>query len=697
MDPDELPIAAQQGGDPYVWLEEVEGTRALEWAERRNAETRGKLTTHPRYQQVFDQTLDILTASDRIAVPSILGDEIYNLWTDSDHPRGIYRRTSLDSYMSDEPDWETVLDIDALAEAEGVPWVLKGSGSQPVICLEPEERRCLVSLSRGGSDATELREFDLITKSFVEDGFRLPEAKQSFAWVDEDHLLVATTGGGGRQTTSGYPASVRLWERGSPFSRAPVVYSVDEDDNGVSMLTVHTPRGSEPMVLHFETFFSLTYHLYRDGRLAQLDLPDDARAGDDAQALVVDNQLIVWLVSDWTVDGQTFRQGSLVSADLDRFLGGDAQVELLLAPDGRSTINTVTVTKDQVLVSLLTDVQGRLLRFSRTTGQWVSAEIETPPMGAIRVEATSPRDNRFFFTYTSFVEPTTLYLAEEDGTLHQVAKLPAQFEAQDVVVEQLRATSADGTQVPYFIVRQSGLELDGANPTLLTAYGGFQISCPPSYLGEWGKNWVEEGGIFVLANIRGGGEFGPAWWRAALKENRQRAFDDFIAVSEDLIERGLTSPEHLGIKGHSNAGLLVGVAMTQRPDLYGAVIAAVPLLDMKRYHTLLAGASWMAEYGNPDIPDEWRYIRQYSPYLNLDPDGEYPEAFFWTTTRDDRVHPGHARKMTELMRSMGHPVLYFENTEGGHGDGVTPEQRAEIRALETSYLFRKLVDEGGTA
>ena len=381
----------------------------------------------------------------------------------------------------------------------------------------------------------------------------------------------------------------------------------------------------------------------------------------------------------------------MVSADLEAFLTGSRDLEVVIEPGLRSTINGIATTRDYLLVNQLTDVQSELLRYHRAGGRWVMGKIDTPAMGAVGFGSTSPDHNRFFFSFNSFTRPVTLYLAEEDGDVTEVSSLPAQFDAENLVVEQHWATSADGTQIPYFLVRGTDIPMDGSNPTLQTAYGGFQISSTPSYLGATGKNWVEAGGVYVRANIRGGGEFGPAWWKAALLENRQRAFDDFIAVSEDLIARGITSPQHLGIMGGSNGGLLVGTAMTQRPELYGAVVAQVPLLDMRRYHKLLAGASWMAEYGNPDIPEQWAYISEYSPYQNLKPDVEYPEAFITTTTRDDRVHPGHARKMTALMISQGHPVRYFENTEGGHGAGVTPEQRAKSLALTMSYLFQQLV------
>jgi prolyl oligopeptidase len=396
------------------------------------------------------------------------------------------------------------------------------------------------------------------------------------------------------------------------------------------------------------------------------------------------------LVSEWTVGGQTFPEGVVVSSNLEGYLAGERSLELVVAPDERSTINSISSTKDYLLVNQLTDVQGQLFRFWRDGDEWRSEAIETPPMGAVMMGSSSVRHNRFFFMFHSFTTPTTLFLAEENGSVREVRSLPDQYDTEGLSVVQHHATSRDGTRVPYFVVSSEDAPTDGTNPTLLYAYGGFQVSSTPAYLGVQGKAWVEGGGVYVLANIRGGGEFGPAWWKAGLKENRQNVYDDFIAVAEDLIARGVTSPEHLGIMGGSNGGLLVGVAMTQRPDLYNAVVCQVPLLDMKRYHMLLAGASWMAEYGDPDNPDEWAYISQYSPYQNVHEDVDYPRPFIFTTTRDDRVHPGHARKMAAKMMDQGHEVLYFENVEGGHGAGVTPEQQAEAMALAFTYLHLQL-------
>lgn len=672
--------ADAQTEDPFIWLEDVEGERAMEWVLAQNGVTREALQSLPSYRTIYDNTLDIYTSDDRIAYPSIRGDFIYNFWTDGDHPRGVYRRTSWDSYMSGSPSWDVVLDIDALAEAEDTPWAYRGMS-----CLQPQGRLCLVRLSPGGSDAVEVREFDLSTMQFVSGGFTVPVSKNSVAWVDENTILVSHNLEASRVTESGYSSAARQWVRGTDLTDAPIVTETGPEDMGVFVGTQETADGPQVMVMRLITIFDTEYQLLRDGEYVTIDIPSDAQMG------LVGDHMVLQLTSDWETGGRTFTEGSIVSVDVSDYLAGSGQVEVVAVPDSRSTINGFAATKDYLLVNQLTDVQGQLHRYWRTADGWESARIDTPPMGAVGIASASVSENRFFFTFSSFTEPTTLYLADEDGSIETVTSLPAEFDSEGLIVDQYHATSADGTQVPYFVVRHEDAEMDGSNPTLQYGYGGFQISLTPNYLSAYGKSWVETGGVYVLATIRGGGEFGPSWWKAALKENRQRAYDDFIAVSEDLIERGITSPEHLGIMGGSNGGLLVSTVMTQRPELYNAVVVNVPLVDMKRYHTLLAGASWMAEYGDPDNPEEWAYIQKYSPYQNLKEGVDYPTPFIFTTTKDDRVHPGHARKLAARMESMGHPLYYFENVEGGHGSGVTPEQRAESFALTLAYLREQLV------
>jgi prolyl oligopeptidase len=672
------PVAALQA-DPFIWLEEVEGPRALRWVEEQNNRSVAALTSHPWYAPIYERTLQILDSRERIALPSILGESIYNFWQDADHPRGIWRRSTWQSYVAGTPAWETVLDVDELARSEGVPWAFGGA-----TCLAPDYDRCLVRLSRGGADAVEIREFDMRSRRFMAGGFRLSEAKQSIAWLSADELLVAGDFGDGSMTTSGYARSVKRWRRGTPIASAETVYEIPHTEMGVWVATWPTAEQRWTVLMHRRNFYEGTTSVLHQGRLVTLDMPLDA------DAYLLRGRLLVYLRSPWHVGSTQHDAGTLLDIAFSDFLAGGRDFRAVVTPAERQTIAGVATTQDHLLVSLLDNVAGELRRYELRNGEWHYERVPVPALGSVTINATSPYTNDYFFSYSGFTQPSTLYLATADGAVAEVGRMPAMFDAADLVVQQHEAVSKDGTRVPYFVVHRRDMPLDGRNPTLLYAYGGFEVSMTPSYGAVAGASWLERGGVYVLANIRGGGEFGPAWHRAALKENRQRAFDDFIAVAEDIIARHITSAERLGIMGGSNGGLLMGVALTQRPELFNAVVIQVPLLDMRRYSQLLAGASWMAEYGDPDVPDEWEYIRRYSPYHNVRGDVRYPAVLFTTTTRDDRVHPAHARKMAALLESVGQPFYYFENTEGGHGAGVTSEQRAKMSALTYAYLWARL-------
>jgi len=667
--------------DPFLWLEEVEGDEALAWVEAQNAATLARLRAHPAFDEVYERTLEILSSDDRIPFPSLIGDRVYNFWQDADHPRGLWRRTSWDDYLGGSPRWETVLDVGALGAEEGVNWAFAGAR-----CLAPEYRRCLLSLSRGGADAAEVREFDLEARAFILDGFYLPEAKSSVAWVTEDSLLVATDFGEGSLTTSGYARVAKLWARGTPLDEARTVFEGAPGDVRVGVGNLRSGDRDYAVVSHRPSFFEGSTHVLVADELVRLELPLDASPS------LVGDRLVVYLRSDWEIGGRTFPQGAVIAAGIDGFLAGAPAFESVVVPTEREVVRRVATTRNYLLVNKLTNVRGELHRYRYDGGRWVGERVPVGAMGSVNSGATSDAHDRFFLTYTSFLQPTALYVAEPDGTVRVVRESPALFDASGLTVAQHEATSADGTAIPYFVVHREGMALDGSHPTQLYAYGGFEVAQTPGYSGLLGAAWLERGGVYVLANIRGGGEFGPAWHRSALREHRQRAFDDFIAVAEDLVARGITSPGRLGIRGGSNGGLLVGAALTQRPDLFGAAVSAVPLLDMQRYHLLLAGASWMAEYGDPDDPADWAFIQRYSPYHNLREDAAYPPTLFTTTTRDDRVHPGHARKMAARMAAMGHDVYYFENTEGGHGSGTTPEQQALSWAVTYTYLLARLAD-----
>jgi len=669
--------------DPYLWLEEVEGEKALAWVEGQNKVSVGHLESLPTFAPFKERNLEIYNSEDRIAAPGMRGDFVYNFWRDADNIRGRWRRMSLDDYVAGSKEWELVLDIDALADGEDEDWVWKGAQ-----CLRPEYRRCLLNLSRGGADAVVVREFDVEEKAFVMDGFVVAEAKQEVSWIDENSLFVGSDFGDGSLTDSGYPRTSRLWKRGVPIEEATEVYAGEQEDVAAGINRSWDKETPYDLAYRIPSFFESINYLYTgDGEFQHIDIPNDARFLG-----IMDGQMLVQLKTDWQLEEITYPQGALMSIAFDRFMGGDRDFEVLIVPGASTAIprGGIATTRDYVIVRLLNDVVSKLVRFSYVDGQWVREDIETEGIGTISLGSSSDDSNIFFFTYENFLTPDTLFVADDGGeTIKPLHSLPEFFDAEGMTVEQHFATSKDGTKVPYFLVLPGDFEASGNTPTLMYGYGGFEISRTPSYSATVGHSWLERGGAYVVANIRGGGEYGPAWHHAALKENRQRAYDDFIAVGEDLIERGVTSPEHLGIQGGSNGGLLTGVMLTQRPDLWGAVIIAVPLLDMKRYNKLLAGASWMAEYGDPDT-DDWAFISEYSPYQNLDEDADYPTPFFTTSTRDDRVHPGHARKMVARMNEMDHDLLYYENTVGGHAGASDNEQVARVQALRYSYLWDQL-------
>ncbi len=675
-----LMATAVADDDPFVWLEEVEGEKALEWVEDRNQESLGVLEKLPTFQAMLDRHLAIYNSDERIAYPSIRGEHLYNFWRDAEHERGIWRRTSLEQYRQSDTEWHTVLDVDALAEAEDENWVYKGNS-----CLYPDYQRCMISLSRGGADATVEREFNAETGEFVENGFQLTEAKSSVDWVDEDQLIISTDFGDGSMTDSGYPRIVKIWQRGTPLSDAKTLFEGETSDVGTWGYVINTPEGNYTVVHRSVTFYTSRRYLLRDGKLVELQIPDDA----DFNGLFK-NQALVSLKNDWSVGGRTYPQGALISIGLDDLLQGSRDFSIVETPTATRTIASVGGTRNQLLLSILDNIRSELWRYRFVDGAWQKEKVDAPGFGTVNLGSQSETDDSFFFNYEGFLNPDSLYYVSDNQRSEKLKSLPEFFDASPYIVSQHAALSKDGTRVPYFMVARKDLLLDGTNPTLIYGYGGFEISLRPSYSATVGSSWLNHGGVYVVANIRGGGEFGPRWHHAALKENRQRAYDDFIAVAEDLINHKVTSPDHLGARGGSNGGLLMGAMATQRPDLFNAIVCQVPLLDMQRFNKLLAGASWMAEYGNPDIPEEWAYIKEYSPYHNLDALRDYPKVFFTTSTRDDRVHPGHARKMVAKMLQMEKPVYYYENTEGGHAGASNNRQAAYVNALIYSYLLDQL-------
>lgn len=681
---------AMDDNDPYIWLEEFSSPRALEWVQTHNAQTVSRLTADPHYQGFYDDALAIAGAKDRIPQPSFLHGEIFNFWQDETHLRGIWRKTSLADYRTDSPSWTTVLDIDALGKAEGKSWVLKG-----IDCLEPEERRCLISLSDGGEDAVEIREFDLDNGTFIADGFQLPRGKHRIAWEDADHLLVATDWTADAVTPSGYPYIVKRLTRGEPLSEAVELYRGDQQDGGygVSPAVLRDGQGRTLAFVHrpLDTFRHQTYVLTADGA-KQLAIPDKASVTE-----LVDGRVILQLDQDWTAGGTQFKAGSLAEVDLDRLMADPANLtpRLLWAPGPRDALNGVRSTRDHLLVTTLDNVRGRAWVYKpKAGGGWSSTQLDLPDNLAIGYGSTDKKSNRAFVGTSGFLSPPNLYLADtETDAATPIKALPPKFDASQNVVEQLEATSTDGTKIPYFVVHRKDVLLDGSTPTIMTAYGGFQVSRTPSYSGTTGKLWLERGGAFVLANIRGGGEFGPAWHEAGLGIKRQIIYDDFAAVAQDLFTRKITSPRRLGIEGGSNGGLLMGVEMVQHPEMWNAVLIEVPLLDMIRISKIAAGASWQGEYGDVNADPAVRaFWEKTSPYHNLAAGADYPEPFIFTTTKDDRVGPQHARKFAAKMEGMNLPFYYYENTEGGHGSGADLKQAARTTALTMTYMQRKLMD-----
>ncbi len=676
--------------DPYLWLEQVDDEKALDWVRAENASTAERLKSGPLFDELYADARAILNSSSRL--PNIYQQEdwLYNYWRDEKNPRGIFRRTSLTEFTSDEPEWEVVIDIDALNKKEDKQWVFKG-----MRCLSEHPEHCIVQLSPGGGDAVVSREFNSVTKTFVEKGFFVPLAKGYVSWIDAETVFVGTDFGEGSMTESGYPRMVKRWKRGTPLGDAELLYTAEATSYMVRASRLHSSGDDIDIVRDGTTFWTSEQYQLIDGTRQHLEIPSSATISGAFQG-----RLIISLKEDWKRGEATFPQGAVLIADTTALhAGGKGVIDVLIEPDQSTVVESVDTTDSTILVTVLENVRSKVYRFnSGSEGHYERSLINFPDNGSLEIISTDDASGNFFARYESFTSPPALYhVTSSDWQPQKIKNQLPSFDGDRYQTEQYFATSADGTRIPYFVVLPKDAKRDGKNPTHIFSYGGFRISLTPSYSGSYenlsgayGKLWLDRGGVFVLANIRGGGEFGPQWHAAALKENRYLAFEDFEAIAEDLVKRNITSPEHLGIEGRSNGGLLVGATMTRRPDLYGAVICGVPLLDMQRYHKLLAGASWMAEYGDPDVPEEWAYIKQYSPYHNLKSGVDYPPVFFYTSTRDDRVHPGHARKMAAKMEELNQEVWYYENLEGGHGGSSTNDQLAYRLALAYSHLWTQL-------
>jgi prolyl oligopeptidase len=681
--------------DPYLWLEDVQSERSLAWVRERNAHSEAVLQSPPGFETLRTRLREVLDSRDEIPAVSRRGDWLYNLWRDADNPRGLWRRTTLAEYRKAKPAWETVLDIDALGKTEKENWVWAGAR-----CLGPDYRMCLVSLSRGGADASVVREFDAVTKQFVAGGFSVPEAKSSVEWINADTVYIGTDFGPGSLTDSGYPRVIKRWQRGQALSQAVTVFEGQAKDVAVGVGVDNTPGFARTTfgrsIDFYNTTTSLLVNDQQGGQLVPIDKPLDAQLSFRRELVLVE------LRSDWKLPAVTWPRGSLLVMDAAAYLKGERNFTALFTPTATRSLAGVAWTRDTVLLNILDNVAGRVEEWKHTssgaTKAWQRREVKTPYPGRLGLQAlhdpllaSDAWAEAYLLNAADFLSPDSLQLAQTGSDSREVLKSrPSFYDAAGMRAEQRFATSKDGTRVPYFVVWPPGAKADANNPTLLYGYGGFEVSLTPFYSGAVGRAWTSKGGVYVLANIRGGGEFGPGWHQAATKANKQKSYDDFAAVAEDLIKSRVTQPARLGIQGGSNGGLLVGAVMLQRPELFNAVVCQVPLLDMRRYNKLLAGASWMAEYGDPDKANEWAWIKKYSPYQNVKPGTTLPKVLFTTSTRDDRVHPGHARKMAARMLEQGHPLLYWENIEGGHGGAADNGQRAQMLALEYTFLWQQL-------
>lgn len=667
---------AAMADDPYLWLEDIAGDDALDWVRRHNEPTIDEFRDD-RFEQLRAEALEVLDTDTRIPYVRRRGEYLYNFWRDADNPRGLWRRTTLAHYRSEEPEWDVLIDVDELARTDDANWVWAGAD-----VIEPDHTRALISLSHGGSDAAIVREFDMATRTFVADGFELPEAKSQIAWEDPDTLLVGTDFGPDSMTESGYPRVVKRWRRGRPLSEATTVFSGPVTDVIVSASVDRTPGYERTLVHRAVDFFNDQVFELRGGELVRIDAPTDASLSVHREWLLIE------LRTDWYTGSAQYRAGSLLAADYERFLDGTADLTVVFEPDAHTCLHQYAWTRDKLLMVTLVDVASRVEVV--TPGDWTREPVPGLPRGtdSTVIAAADDTGDEIFLDSSGFLTPSRLLHGVAGGTLTEIKRAPSFFDAADLEVAQHFATSDDGTAVPYFVVRHRHDR--SPRPALLGGYGGFEVSRTPGYDGVLGRLWLSRGGAYVLANIRGGGEYGPGWHTQAMRAGRHKVAEDFAAVARDLVDRGITTVPQLGAQGGSNGGLLMGIMLTKYPERFGALVCQVPLLDMKRFHLLLAGASWVAEYGDPDDPEDWEFIAEYSPYQHVSGERAYPPVLITTSTRDDRVHPGHARKMTAALEAAGQPVWYYENIEGGHAGAADNAQTAFKSALSYSFLHRML-------
>ena len=664
--------------DPYLWLEEINSEKAIEWVKKQNFISAKKIEEFPLFDSIKERILESYNDNDKIAYPKIAGAYVYNLWKDEKNQRGVWRRMLIDDFINNKSNWELVLDIDKLSEKENKKWVYKG-----VEWLKPKNEICLLYLSDGGSDKNYMREFNTKSKKFVSDGFNHKKSKDGASWIDENTLLIYRDFGKGTLTTSGFAKTVRKWKRGTNIKNAETIFEIDSTNMKASAYVYNDGEVVHTILIN-DNISTIEYYYLTNAKKIKFSFPRDANMYG-----IFKNEMLLFLKSDWNIGNELFSSGSLISLNIPDNISGKYSVKTIFSPNNKSSFVDVAVSKDFITLNIMENVQNKLIKYTNLNNKWIGENIDIPKLGSIRLLASDIQSNNVFFSYNNFITPTTLYNLTLNK-LQAIKTLQKEFDTSNLEINQYFVKSKDGTLIPYFIVHKKDIKFDGNNPTLIYAYGGFKVSRQPDYNKNIGIAWLEQGGVYVLANIRGGGEYGPAWHSSAIKENRQNAFDDLYAVSENLISKNITSPKKLGLIGASNGGLLAGVAYTQRPELYNAIVCGIPLLDMKRFSKLLVGASWISEYGDPDIPEEWDYIKKYSPYHNIKENVKYPEIFFITSTKDDRVHPGHARKMAMKLNDMGYSYYYHEKIEGGHGLGSTNEQVADSWVRIYTFLNMKL-------
>ena len=679
------PAAPAVKNEDFLYLEEVNGEKALAFARAHDAVSEKQLAGEPGFQALQDRLFAIYSSKERIPSPRIQNESVRNFWTDAEHPRGLWRQTTLADYKKPKPTWTTLLDVDALGKAENQSFVYHGAS-----CLYPQYKRCLVHLSKGGGDSEIVREFDVDTRSFVPGGFVLPEAKSRIAWKDLNTVYVGTDFGPDTLTKAGYPRTAREWKRGTPLSSAVQIFEAKDTDVSASCSRDFDHDWKRDYCVRSIDFEHHEISQWKDGKLVRLDKPEDADFD------TWDDEVLLRLRSDWITGSPavTYKKGSLIASGLDAFVAGKREFQVVFEPTRNSSLSGFSGSKNRIFLDLLTDVRSQVVVLSRKPGdrsktRWVAAPLKETA-GSISVDPADPHhsDDTWLWLEDFTVPPTLLSWNPVTLKREPIKQNPAFFEAANVEVNQYFAISKDGTRIPYFEIGKKGRT--GPTPTLIDAYGGFEISLSPGYTPNAGAAWIGRGGVFIQANLRGGGEYGPEWHEAAMKHLRQNAYDDMAAVAEDVLRRGVAVPKMLGIIGASNGGLLTSVMLEQRPELFGAVVSKVPLTDMQRYHKLLAGASWMSEYGDPDNAEDWAALSKFSPLHNVKRGAPYPPMFFTTSTRDDRVHPGHARKMVAKLEAMGHAPLYYENIEGGHGGAADIKQRAYVDALVYTFLATRL-------